>query len=74
MSETHQERVKRLITERDAAINRLAEWFVRSSGKHFRSPCFASHPFCKPYSLHNILDKAISDVQKKRNGNDDDQH
>ena len=80
MIEANQERVELLIAERNAAINQLAEWFVRTrmecierTGR--RDPNdYRGHPYCRPYTIHELLDKAISDLKAKRNGNDDDQH
>ena len=74
MSETNQERVERLIAEGDAAIHQLAEWFVRTQQEYIPSinrirersgP--EQHPYCIPYTIHELLDKAISDLRKNRN-------
>ena len=72
MSETNQERVERLSDERDAAIYQLAEWFVRTHKDYIPSinrirerseP--EQHPYCIPYTIHELLDKAISDLKTK---------
>jgi hypothetical protein len=72
MSETNQERVERLIAERDTAVNQLAEWFVRTHEDYIPSinrirersgP--EQHPYCIPYTIHELLDKAISDLKTK---------
>ena len=74
MSETNQERVERLIAEGDAAIHQLAEWFVRTQQEYIPSinrirersgP--EQHPYCIPYTIHELLDKAISGLRKNRN-------
>lgn len=80
MSETDLERVERFFDERDAAIHQLAEWFVRTQQEYIPSidrirersgP--EQHPYCIPYTIHELLDKAISDIKSMRNGGDDDQ-
>lgn len=80
MIETNQDRVERLIDERDAAIHQLAEWSVRTQQEYIPSidrirersgP--EQHPYCIPYTIHELLDKAISDIKSMRNGGDDDQ-
>ena len=74
MIETNQERVERLIAERDAAIHQLAEWFVRTRREYIertrrtgrRGPNdYRGHPYCRPYTIHELLDKAISDLRAK---------
>jgi hypothetical protein len=71
MIETNQERVERLITERNAAIHQLAEWFVRTREEFLtRLPILCPgnlgvHPYCRPYTIHELLDKAISDLKTK---------
>lgn len=79
MTETNQERDERLIAERDAAIFQLAEWSVRTQQEYYertgwRSPDhIGSQPYLCPYTIHELLDKAISDLKSRRNGGDDDQ-
>jgi hypothetical protein len=72
MIETNQQRVERLITERNAAVNQLAEWFVRTQREYNERPETVSkcpyddwHPYCRPYTIHELLDKAISDLKAK---------
>lgn len=65
MSETHQERAERLIDERDAAIHQLAEWFVRTGGEVSDASLHHGNRFCFPYTIHELLDKAISDLRAK---------
>ena len=71
MTETYQERVKQLIAERDAAIHQLAEWFVRTQQEYYertgqRGPGdLRGHPYCRLYTIHELLDKAISDIRAK---------
>jgi hypothetical protein len=73
MSETNQDRVERLTAERDTAVNQLAEWCVRTQQEYYertglRGPDDrGGHPYCRPYTIHEILDKAISDLRKNRN-------
>ena len=79
MSETNYERLQRLFAERDAAVNQLAEWSVRTQQEYYertglRGPDDrVGHPYCRPYTIHELLDNAISDLRKNRNEEADDQ-
>lgn len=55
MSDTYQERVHRLIAERDAAIHQLAECFVRTGGEVYDVSLHHGNKFCFPYTIHEIL-------------------
>ena len=72
MSETNYERLQRLFAERNAAVNQLAEWSVRTHKDYIPSidrirersgP--EQHPYCIPYTIHELLDNAISDLKTK---------